>query len=238
MSYHFSMLLTTPIYIKLVLWKKLFLNLVFSLPLARKLPQKIRIQICLILRVLVVLIISRLAVSLGYLFMDELSNAVAQFYPSYGMSGSGGAATPPGPAEDPSCVPFLPNENHDQNQDQPGPSEAEGEGRAVRDYSSELKNIEELRNDKYLTGSYRNAIRQENIIIEMKKSIFSGNPISDNDIRKGVDIYLTGTMELSDMDYRNKKLSKILSDLTDRGSASSHFKAIVKEIESLNDPFF
>lgn len=30
--------------------------------------------------------------------MDELSKAVAQFYPSVGMSGSGGATTPPGPS--------------------------------------------------------------------------------------------------------------------------------------------
>lgn len=70
------------------------------------------------------------------------------------MSCSGGATTPPGPSEDPSFFPFLPNEN----QDQPGPSASEGEGRAVRDYSKELKNIEELRKDKYLGGSYRNAL--------------------------------------------------------------------------------
>lgn len=61
----------------------------------------------------------------------------------------------------------------------------------------------------------------------MKKSIFSGNNISDDDIRKGVDIYLTG---MSNINYRNSKLSQILRDLTDRGSASTHFNAIVKEI--------
>lgn len=72
----------------------------------------------------------------------------------------------------------------------------------------------------------------------MKKSKFSGNKISDDDIRKGVDIYLTGIMEMSNINHRNIKLSKILRDLTDRGSASTHFNAIVKEIESLNDPFF
>lgn len=169
--------------------------------------------------------------------MNELSTAVAQFYPAYGVSGSGGAATPPGPAGEPS--PFIPNETHDQNQDQPGPSETEGEGRAVRDSRNELQEIAELRKDKSLAGSYRNAlITREKITLEMKKSISPGNQISDNDIREGVNIYFTGIMESLDPQYRNRKLSKILSDLTDRGSASSHFKAIFKEIESLNGPFF
>lgn len=230
---------TTTIYIHLVLWNKKLRNWLFTFPLARQLPPKMRINLCLILRVLVVLIISRLAVSLGYLFMDELSMLVAQFYPSVGMSSSGGATTPPGPSEDPSFFQWIPNENHDKNQDQPGPSASEGEGRALRDSRTELKNIEELRKDKYLGGSYRNAlIRQENIIIEMKKSILSGNNISDDDIRKGVEIYLTGIMEMSNLNSRNRKLYKILRDLTDRGSASTHFNAIVKQIESLNDPFF
>lgn len=60
-----------------------------------------------------VLIMARFAIAASSLLMDELSSALSQFYPSYGMSGSGGAANPPGPAEDPS-FPFLTTENHDR----------------------------------------------------------------------------------------------------------------------------
>lgn len=45
-------------------------------------------------------------------------------------------------------------------------------------------------------------------------------------------------MGMSNINYRNRKLSLILRDLTDRGSASTYFDAIVKEIESMNGPFF
>lgn len=85
---------------------------------------------------------------------------------------SGGFNQPPSP-EGYSAVPVFQIEN--ENPDQPGPSASEGEGRAFRDYSTELQNIEELRKDKYLDGSYRNAlIRHENIIREIKKSMISG----------------------------------------------------------------
>jgi len=71
----------------------------------------------------------------------------------------------------------------------------------------------------------------------MKKSLLPGNQITDEDIQRGVDSYLTATMGQS-VNYRRKKLSDIHRDLTDRGSASTYFNAIIKEIESMNGPFF
>lgn len=61
------------------------------------LPQKIRINFLIILKVFLGLLISKLAVSLGYLWMDELSKAVAPFLPSLGgMNGVfGSPQTPP-----------------------------------------------------------------------------------------------------------------------------------------------
>ena len=204
-----------------------------SLPIVKNVPKRVQILFFCIAKGIGLLILSKVAFGLGLLLMDELSQAVAPFLPS--SSSAGGLNQPPAPSEDPSFFPITP---HDHNQDQPGPSASEGEGRAVRDLSKEYNNIEELRKDKYLDGSYRNAlIKQENIIIEIKKSVLSGNNISDEDIRQGVDIYLTEIMGMSTKS-RNKKLSLILGDLTDRGSASPYFSSIVKEIESLNGPFF
>jgi hypothetical protein len=207
----------------------------FYQPLFQNVPIKFRPLFFRIAIIVLSIVLSKVAVALGYVFMEDLHRAVAQFYPSSSGGMSGGFHQPPAP-EGSSAVPVF---HIEETLDQPGPSASEGEGRAVRDYSKELQNIEELRKDKYLDGSYRNAlISQENIIIEMKKSILSGNNISDDDIRKGVDIYLTGIMGMYNILYRNRKLSRILRDLTDRGSASTHFNAIVKDIESLNDPFF
>ncbi|XP_050888768.1 uncharacterized mitochondrial cytochrome b-like protein AtMg00590 [Lathyrus oleraceus] len=167
---------------------------------------------------------------LDYVFMEDLVRAVAQFYPSSSGGMSGGFNQPPSPE---GALPVF-----HENQDQPGPSASEGEDRAVRDFSSELRNIESLREDKSLDVSYRNAlIKQESIIIEMKKSLLPGNQITDEDIQKGVDSYLTATMGQS-VNYRCKKLSYIHRDLTDRGSTSPYFNAIIKEIESMNGPFF
>lgn len=74
----------------------------------------------------------------------------------------------------------------------------------------------------YLERSYRNAlIKNEEILIEIKKSMLSGNNISDNDLRKGVDVYLTEIMEKENPHYRNRILKKILRDLTDRGPTIS-----------------
>lgn len=52
-----------------------------------------------------VLVLSKVAFALGYLVMDDLSRAVAQFYPS--SSGGGGSSTPPGPSGDSSLFPFA-----------------------------------------------------------------------------------------------------------------------------------
>ena len=87
----------------------------------------------------------------SYLFMDELSKAVALFYPS---TSGGGFNQPPAPSGDSA---FFPISSTSENQEQPGPSE--GPGRARRYF------IRELLDDKSLNKSFRNAcIKQEEII--------------------------------------------------------------------------
>ena len=201
-----------------------------NLPLIRKIPNRGKDLLYFLTGFLFSLVLSRGIMELGYVFMEDLARAVAQFYPSSSGGMSGGFNQPPSPE---GALPAF-----HETQDQPGPSASEGEGRAVRDFSSELRNIESLREDKSLDVSYRNAlIKQESIVIEMKKFLLPGNPITDEDIQRGVDSYFTATMGLS-VNYRRKKLSDIHRDLTDRGSASTYLNAIIKEIESMNGPFF
>lgn len=126
--------------------------------------------------------------------MDDLSKAVSQFYPSIGMSGSGGATTPPGPSENASLFPITWT---NENQELPGPSQ--GQGRTQRDY------IIELKEDRFLSRSYRNAlIKQEEIIQTMTQLLQEqGVHIEDtNDIRTGIDIFISDTME-REPSYRN-----------------------------------
>lgn len=58
----------------------------------------------------------------------------------------------------------------------------------------------------------------------------------DQDIRKGVDIYLTDTMG-KNPSYRNQKLKRIFNDLTAGREKSKYFAPILKEIEALYGPF-
>ena len=74
-----------------------------SLPLVKKVPKRVQILLFRIAKVIGVLVLSKVAFALGYLLMDDLSRAVAQFYPS--SSGGGGSSTPPGPSGDSSFFP-------------------------------------------------------------------------------------------------------------------------------------
>ena len=73
-----------------------------SLPLFRRIPKRLRIILYCFSRLLFPFILARVAVSLGYLFMDELSRAVAPFYTSTSGGMSGGSLTPPPGPSDPS----------------------------------------------------------------------------------------------------------------------------------------
>lgn len=107
------------------------------------------------------------------------------------------------------------------------------EGRAPGDFISDLKD------DRTLCQSYKNAcIKQEEIIQVMTQLLCEQGIVieDDQDIRKGVDLYLTGTMEKTP-DYRNLKLKRILHDLDARRERSKYFAPILKEIEALDGPF-
>ncbi|TIM80105.1 MAG: hypothetical protein E5Y41_00275, partial [Mesorhizobium sp.] len=181
-----------------------------SLRLVRKLPTETQPILSFIAKTLLSLALLKVALGLGYVFMEDLTRAVAQFYPS--SSGGGGFNQPPFPEGD-SALPVLGIEN--PNLDQPGPSASDGEGQAVRegeraarDLQEEETNIKNLKTDPLIRGSFRTAlIKQESIIQEVKKLLPPGNGIADSDIRVAIECYLTPTMELSTK-YRTSKLAK------------------------------
>jgi len=55
----------------------------------------LRIYFLIIGKMVCLLVLSKLFFSLGYLFMDDLSRAISQFYPSASGGISGGSCPPP-----------------------------------------------------------------------------------------------------------------------------------------------
>jgi len=206
---------------------KAIFRFISSIPLVTKLPEGFKICLCCISQVLFLLVLSKGAFALGYVFMDDLGRAVSQFYPSFSGGMSGGSSTPPVPSGDSSQVPIsVPD-------DQPGPSA-----------SDRLNNrIEQLRKDPIFEVSYRNRVIKEEEIISITTELVDelGEEIADpEDIRKGVDIYLTEPLtvrELNNITYRNRKLKTILRSLPflyRRRVKSPFWKLILKDIKGLS----
>lgn len=107
------------------------------------------------------------------------------------------------------------------------------EGRAPGDFISDLKD------DRTLCQSYKNAcIKQEEILKVMTQLLCEQGIVIeyDQDIGKGVDIYLTDTMG-KNPSYRNLKLKRMFNDLAACRERSKYFAPILKEIEALDFMF-
>ena len=98
------------------------LNVFCSLPLIKKVPRKVQILFFIIIKVIFMLVLSKVTFTLGYLFMEDLHHALSQFYNPSSGGMSGGSSTPPGPSGDGSGV-ALASENHNE----PAPSAYEGQ---------------------------------------------------------------------------------------------------------------
>jgi len=110
------------IYLK---WDSARLFLLFwTKPLFKKIPKRVQILVFCITRLLACLILSKIVFALGFLFMDELQLALAQFYPPSSGGMYGEFNNPPGPFSE--GVLALSSEN----QNEPTPSAYEGQGRS------------------------------------------------------------------------------------------------------------
>nr|CBJ23364.1 hypothetical protein [Beta vulgaris subsp. maritima] len=162
-----------------------------SLKPFKRLPGNLQVVLYVFLHILGGLALSKVARELGYLFMDELGKAVSQFYPPASGGMSGGSSTPPGPFEDPSFIPI-----NEENQQLPETSNSK------RDYRQELLT------DKSLSRQFRNALVKQEEISQVMAELLNNRDSTMEDIRAGVDIYLTETMELEGKS-RNKKLHRL-----------------------------
>lgn len=73
-----------------------------SLPLVRKVSKRVRILVFRIGKVIGGLVLSKVALELGYVLMDDLTRAVAQFdYPPSGGINEGWFSQPPTPTPPP-----------------------------------------------------------------------------------------------------------------------------------------
>jgi len=200
--------------------------LLHSFPLVKNIPKRLLLHFEMVF----LFFLYKSFVFIECLWMDELFRAVSQFLPDAPGGMSGGFNQPSAP-EGSSGLPFLIDND---NPDRPGPS-LEREGRAVRDCTPELRVIDELQKDGILGRNSRQMhISIERIMIYFKEYIIPGNHVSDSDIRYGVEAYLEPTMQTQDPYLRKRKILEILRDLTNRGSESSHFIEIIKQIEYIS----
>ena len=78
------------IYILFLRNDRSILNFFCCLPFVKKVPKRVQILFFIIYQVLLVLVLKKVVFTLGYVFMDDLTRAVAQFYASSGGGMSGG----------------------------------------------------------------------------------------------------------------------------------------------------
>ena len=238
----------------------IILGFFFNLPLFRRTPKAVQILLFSIFRIIFPIILARITVSLGYLFLDELSQAVAQFYSSTSGGMSGGSLTPPSGPSYNWLISSFAIEGESSHGERGGSPAWSAEFPALRMATPEFqemravleapvlgeqhpplenrapnRNIMELQNDRALCISYRNAlIKQEEIIVVMTHLVETlGINIDDpSDIRNGVDIFFTDLME-KESKYRNTRMNFILKSLVADGTNSRFFLQILKAITDL-----
>lgn len=194
-----------------------------SLPIVKNVPKRVKILFFRIARVICLLILSKVALALGLLFMDELSQAVAPFLPS--SSSAGGLNQPPAPSGDSA---FFPISQSDEGEEQPaGTSEIE-KAKAKRESLNRFpkphpRNI-----------AFENAlIRQDHIMEKMANiiKVLQSHLEDPLDIKRGVDLFLRDIMQMESR-TRSTQLRKILTSLSDHGAQSPFYAELLAQINS------
>jgi hypothetical protein len=159
-------------------------------------------------------LVATVSLALGLLLMDDLLQAVAQFYPA---TSGGVSGFPPGPSGDSSVFPILETQ---ESQDHPVTSEGE-------------RKIKELLQENSLEKTYRNyLIKKEKIIMKVAEILGKRQSnIEPQDIRAGVENFFAGTDDIVNIDYRNNKTQNILKKITTEGERSYYFKKIVEDLQ-------
>lgn len=182
------------------------------------------------------LILAKIAVSLGYVLMEDLSRAVAQFYPSTSGGMSGVPSSPPGPSGDPSLLGIHIDSNTEKEAAGPaeisGPLPIDGENQLhvpdrevpVVDPDPEV--------DRIMDSCW---IERERMIFKIK-SIFLRREIAledTQDIVRAVDIVLTDHWQIGPLEGRVAYFRSLRNGLGKRGSP--FWQDILSELKDLGN---
>lgn len=159
----------------------------------------------------------RLALGLGYLLMDELSQAYAQFYTSGSGGMSGGHSTPPGSFDHPYLIP-------DDADDQPGgPSEeAKPQRRARRRTVTQFPDY----------ASFQRALNRKEELVALMEQILQEQGIHVEDphnVERAVDYYLQKSSEPHILEGRLPWLKESLSSEKEKSRFYQRVLGILKK---------
>lgn len=199
------------------------------IPFVRVLPCEIKVVIKLILFI----IVCKGAFAFGYFFMDELSKAVEQFYPSASGGMSGGFNSPPPSPSQTSMILTAPNQ---EPREQEFPADAaydsiSGYREAMsEDERSHYRNLMQSPEYRSTERSLERATEKAQQICEQMELHINaqGVHIEDReDIRRGVNVYLMDFME-KEPRARLNALNRILRSL--RNGENNFYNKILNEI--------
>nr|QKE23456.1 ATPase subunit 8 [Clerodendrum yunnanense] len=189
-----------------------------SLPFVKSMPRHVQIFLFCILKYISFLVLSKIALAFGYIFMDDLERAVSQFIPSTswgqpgvpsGGSGSGGTALPV-PTEDDSLQP-------NRNRPLPYMYDLHDEDfQYVNRVSEDCERVE-----KQIREGVRLELKRRDIIIPYER-----------DVDSAVEIFLTN--QKADIDSRLKRFTFLRGQLG-RGGINDPFHEILLELINLGN---
>lgn len=216
-------------YVRLLLSSAIFVNFFGSFKLVKNVPKRVKIHLFIFGRMLGLLVLSKTFFSIGYLLMDELQRAVAQFYyPTSGGINEGGFSQPPTPTPPPenSGLGLIPgakseedrtNSNHypagssqEAHQDEAGTS-----GTATTRYS--LRDFRQLLDDHAIIAKRIQEIHQD-----LKTRVPAG-------------FQAERLAEILEERHGGEKMNEILRSLQTEGRQSPYFREVQTDFRTLRN---
>lgn len=144
------------------------LRFLCRIPRFRRIPTTVQILLFCIGKALFSLLLVSVAVKLGYVFMEDLSQVVSQFYPG-AMAGGPGTPTPPGPSDNLGLFSYpLEGESSHQGERRGSPSLADEfpfltemstpDLSVFDEVMDPLKNDDQRRQELHIFNSYDNGV--------------------------------------------------------------------------------
>ena len=194
------------LYLRILLSSEILIRFFCSFTLVKKIPESIKIYFFFLGKMLCLLLMSKFFFSLGYLFMDELQRAVAQFYPSTSGGMNGGFNPSPVP-ENSSILAAASHET--EGQPEPG--------------SSHLAPHQVEVGKKKLLGVLERHLRKHCLSPEVRKKFPQVVDWQQEDFK-----YFTENLAISELDVETLTDSQI-NDLAEYIRAYSKIKTVLNQ---------